>query len=115
MTKKVLAVASECAPFAKTGGLADVVGALAKVLADHGVECRVLLPLYRSISHLADGADIVLDAGAKFGGPVRVLAKQSEGIDLLLVEAPHLFDRSGQIYLNESGKDWPDPSERRRL
>lgn len=108
MTKKVLAVASECAPFAKTGGLADVVGALAKVLADHGVECRVLLPLYRSISHLADGADIVLDAGAKFGGPVRVLAKQSEGIDLLLVEAPHLFDRSGQIYLNESGKDWPD-------
>lgn len=105
---KVLAVASECAPFAKTGGLADVVGALAKVLRDQGGQCRVLLPLYRSISHLAEGADVVLDAGSKFGGPVRVLAKQAEGIDLLLIDAPHLFDRAAQIYLNEDGVDWAD-------
>ena len=108
MTTKILTVASECAPFVKTGGLADVVGALAKVLGEHDVECRVLLPLYRQIVHLADGAETVLDAGPKFGGPVRVLATTEAGVDLLLVDAPHLYDRAGQIYLNEGGTDWDD-------
>lgn len=108
MTIKQLSIASECAPFVKTGGLADVVGALAHVLGEHNVECRVLLPLYRQIAHLATGAQEVLDAGSKFGGPVRVLAKQASGIDLLLIDAPHLYDRPGQIYLNENGVDWAD-------
>jgi len=108
MTLKLLSVASECAPFVKTGGLADVVGALGPVLAGQGVACRVLLPLYRQIGHLAAGAEEVLNAGALFGGPVRVLARREKGIDLLLIDAPHLYDRSGQIYLNESGLDWAD-------
>lgn len=108
MTLKQLSVASECAPFVKTGGLADVVGALGPVVAAHGVECRVLLPLYRQIAHLADGATEVLNVGSKFGGPVRVLAQTASGIDLLLVDAPHLYDRAGQIYLNEAGVDWAD-------
>ncbi len=108
MTLKQLSVASECAPFVKTGGLADVVGALGAVMGAHGVECRVLLPLYRQIAHLADGAKEVLDAGALFGGPVRVLARRESGIDLLLIDAPHLYDRPGQIYLNENGLDWAD-------
>lgn len=108
MTLKQLSVASECAPFVKTGGLADVVGALGPVLAAHDVECRVLLPLYRQIAHLADGAEVVLDAGSQFGGPVRVLAAREDGIDLLLIDAPHLYDRPGQIYLNENGVDWAD-------
>lgn len=108
MTLKQLSVASECAPFVKTGGLADVVGALGSVIGAHAVECRVLLPLYRQIAHLANGAEEVLDAGPLFGGPVRVLAKRQDGIDLLLIDAPHLYDRPGQIYLNESGSDWAD-------
>lgn len=108
MTLKLLSVASECAPFVKTGGLADVVGALGPVLGGHDVECRVLLPLYRQIAHLAEGAKEVLNAGSQFGGPVRVLAKQASGIDLLLIDAPHLYDRPGQIYLNENGVDWSD-------
>ncbi|NNE89918.1 MAG: glycogen synthase GlgA [Silicimonas sp.] len=108
MTLKQLSVASECAPFVKTGGLADVVGALGPVLGAHEVECRVLLPLYRQIAHLATGAEEVLDLGPQFGGPVRVLAKRESGIDLLLIDAPHLYDRPGQIYLNESGADWAD-------
>lgn len=108
MTIKLLAVASECAPFVKTGGLADVVGALAKALGGNGVECRVLLPLYRQLAHLAEGADVALDAGTKFGGPVRVLATAQAGVDLLLIDAPHLYDRPGQIYLNEAGADWAD-------
>lgn len=108
MTLRVLSVASECAPFVKTGGLADVVGALAKALAGHDVECRVLLPLYRSISHLAAGSETVIDLDQRHGGPARVLAKTEAGVDLLLVDAPHLFDRAGQIYLDANGDDWRD-------
>ena len=46
---KIFFTASECVPFVKTGGLADVVGALAPVLANDGHDVRVLLPLYASI------------------------------------------------------------------
>ena len=107
MTLRHLAIASECAPFVKTGGLADVVGALAGVLTEHEVETRVLLPLYRQIATLAEGATEVMNLTA-FGGPVRVLAQRASGIELLLIDAPHLYDRPGQIYLDETGVDWPD-------
>ena len=43
---KILYAASEAAPFAKSGGLADVAGALPKALVRDGVDCRVVLPLY---------------------------------------------------------------------
>ncbi|MEE1200926.1 MAG: glycogen/starch synthase, partial [Christensenellales bacterium] len=46
---KVLFAASECVPFVKTGGLADVVGALPKEIQKTGAEVRVILPLYRSV------------------------------------------------------------------
>ena len=46
---KVLFAASECVPFVKTGGLADVVGALPKRLRDLGVDVRVMLPMYSAI------------------------------------------------------------------
>ena len=46
---KVLFVTSECAPFSKTGGLGDVVGALPKALARRGIDARVVMPLYAGI------------------------------------------------------------------
>jgi len=48
-TLKIVMIASECVPFAKTGGLADVVGALPKALHSSGHDVRVILPLYASI------------------------------------------------------------------
>ena len=47
---KILFAASECVPFVKTGGLADVVGALPKEIRKNGADIRVILPLYRTIS-----------------------------------------------------------------
>ena len=50
MDMKVLFAASECVPFVKTGGLADVAGALPPVLKARGVDVRVILPLYSAIA-----------------------------------------------------------------
>ena len=43
---KILYAASEAAPYAKSGGLADVAGALPKALVHDGIDCRVIMPLY---------------------------------------------------------------------
>ena len=53
---KILFAASECVPFIKTGGLADVVGALSPVLKAQGADVRVILPLYAAIPEQPDEA-----------------------------------------------------------
>lgn len=105
---KVLFVASECAPFIKTGGLADVIGAVPKALAQHNVAARVLMPLYPALKKIANKAEVVWSTKQLHGGPARVVAAKSGGLDLLLLDAPHLFDRDGGIYIDTSGKDWED-------
>jgi len=105
---RVLFVASECVPFVKTGGLADVVGALPKALAPLGVEVRVLLPAYPALAALTAAGRVALDLGALNGGPARLVAAEAAGLDLLLLDAPHLFDRPGNPYLGADGADWPD-------
>ena len=104
----VLFVASECAPFVKTGGLADVIGAVPKALAAEGVRVRVLLPRYPALKPVAAKGKVVLDYPDLLGGAAQVLAVEAEGIDLLLLEAPHLFERPGNIYLGADGQDWHD-------
>jgi starch synthase len=105
---KVLFVASECAPFVKTGGLADVIGAVPKALASLGVATRVLLPAYPALSALAASGTVVWQADRFFGGAARLRAVEAEGLSLLLLEAPHLYDRGASIYLGPDGADWPD-------
>lgn len=109
---KILLVASECAPFVKTGGLADVVGALPKALAVNGGEARVIMPLYPALKGLPDEASKQMGLGTLFGGPARLVAVNAEGIDLLLLDAPHLYERGAGIYLDETGKDWADNAQR---
>jgi starch synthase len=106
----VLSVASECVPFVKTGGLADVVGALPAALAPHGIALRTLLPGYPAVM-AALGTRGVAEQAAwddLFGGPARLLAGRAAGLDLLVLDAPHLFARMGSPYLGPDGKDWPD-------
>ena len=104
----VLFVASECAPFVKTGGLADVVGALPKALSAAGVAVRTLLPCYPALAPVAAGGEMVLENTGTSFGPMRVIAARAEGLDLLLLDAPHLFDRPGNPYVEAPGRDHPD-------
>jgi starch synthase len=109
---RVLSVASECAPLVKTGGLADVVGALPTALASENIETRLLLPGYPSVMEsVAQGETIYEDPGL-FGGPARIVAARASGLDLILIDAPHLYARQGNIYLGPDGRDWPDNPER---
>jgi starch synthase len=112
MAGKVLAVASEVFPLVKTGGLADVAGALPAALSHHGVEMRVLVPGYPAVIGALKEAKPVQAYDDLFEGPARVLMGRTETLDLLVVDAPHLFDRSGNPYLGPDGKDWPDNWQR---
>jgi starch synthase len=107
---KVLFVASECAPLVKTGGLADVVGALPLALKDWDV--RVLLPGYPGLLAKIEGALAVAGFDSLFGGSARVVYGMVSGLQVLLLDAPHLFDRKGSIYSGSDGKDWPDNPQR---
>ena len=108
---RVLSVASECAPLVKTGGLADVAGALPGALAPLGVEMRTLLPGYPAVMSALKAPQVVGSFDC-FGGSARLLSGTAAELDLFVVDAPHLFDRGAGIYLNEDGKDWPDNCER---
>lgn len=104
----VLFVASECAPFIKTGGLADVIGAVPKALAAQNVSVKVLIPAYPALASLLTAGQNVMAFDDLFGGPARVVSVQAQGLDMLLLEAAHLYDRAGSIYLGPDGQDWSD-------
>jgi starch synthase len=104
----VLAVTSELFPFIKTGGLADVTGALPPALERHEVATTTLIPGYPAVMAAIAAPDRVLAFDDLFGGGARVLRAHSAGLDLLVLDAPHLFDRPGNPYLGPDGKDWPD-------
>jgi starch synthase len=105
---EVLSVASEAYPLIKTGGLADVVGALPGALAGHGVTMRTLLPGYPAVMNEAGGARVVGEFADLFDGPARLLAGRFAGLDLIVLDAPHLYDRQGGPYAGPDGLDWPD-------
>ncbi|MCB2110678.1 MAG: glycogen synthase GlgA [Defluviimonas sp.] len=108
---KVLSVASECVPLVKTGGLADVVGALPGALAPEGWEMRVLVPAYPGLAARLGKAKGIWQDDNLFGGPAQVLCGRLDGVTILLLVAPHLYDRPGGIYSAE-GRDHADNPER---
>ncbi|QYK40083.1 MAG: glycogen synthase GlgA [Paracoccaceae bacterium] len=111
MGRRVLSVASECVPLLKTGGLADVVGALPGALAAHGWDMRVLMPAYRPLRQRCAAWPEVWAEDDLFGGRGRVLAGVVDGVSMLMLDAPHLFDREGGPY-GPPGGDWPDNPQR---
>ena len=105
---RVAMVASECEPFAKTGGLADVVDALSRALGQLGHEVDVYLPLYRGIEPPGPVERLDLSIPTGMGGQVQVsvLSAQARGYRLRLVDHPASFDRAN--YYGEGGADYPD-------
>ena len=105
---RVLSVASEVFPLVKTGGLADVTGALPRALAPLGVEIRTLIPGYPAVMKALGRGEAFQDWPDLFGGPAKLIAGKAGGLSVLALDAPHLFDRPGNPYLDAGGKDWPD-------
>jgi len=104
----VLSVASEVFPLAKTGGLADVAGALPPALAAEGVNVHTLMPGYPAVLAAVGEAEVVHRWPALGAGPARLLAARAAGLSLFVLDAPHLYGRSGNPYTGPDGKDWPD-------
>ena len=104
----VLAVVSEIFPLVKTGGLADVAGALPGALAAEDVAVRSLVPGYPSVLDALEGGVVVASLDDLFGGSARIVAAHADGLDLFVIDAPHLYARSGDPYRRPDGSDWPD-------
>ena len=109
---RILSVTSECAPLVKTGGLADVAGALPGALAPLGHEMRTLLPGYPSVLGQLEVTKTVWRDPHLFGGKAELLSATAAGLALYVLDAPHLFDREGSPYLDASGRDFVDNPER---
>ena len=95
---KILFAASECVPFIKTGGLADVVGALAPVLARKGHDVRVILPLYTAIPekyvnamHHVTDFEVELGWRKQYCG---IEALEQDGVTFYFVDNKYYFGRS---------------------
>jgi starch synthase len=109
---QVLSVTSEIYPLIKTGGLADVTGALPLALQKHGVFMRTLVPGYPAVMQALEGATTLHSFKTLMGGAANLLSGKAKGLDVFVLDAPHLFDRPGNPYLGPDGKDWPDNAQR---
>ena len=106
-------VASEGVPFSKTGGLADVIGALPRALAALGHQVSVYLPRYRQ-TKLSDPATVVRSVTVPFDDEYRfssvVTDGSQNGVRFYFVGYPPYFDRDA-LYGTPAG-DYPDNAER---
>jgi starch synthase len=106
-------VASECVPFSKTGGLADVIGALPRALALAGHQISVYVPRYR-LTRIPEERTVVQSVTVPFDDRYRFASILSgagyPGVRFFFVEYPPFFDRDG-LYGTSSG-DFPDNAER---
>jgi starch synthase len=108
---RIAMVASECEPFAKTGGLADVVDALSRALGNLGHEVDVYLPRYRGVDPPGSAQSLPLAVPTGNGEVgVTVLTSRAAGYRLRLVDHPPSFDRP-DFYVAD-GKDYPDNGAR---
>jgi starch synthase len=111
---KVAFLASEAIPFAKTGGLADVAGALPKFLSRLRTDVRVFMPLYREVRNKALPLRRVIDRAslewADNTSPYSVLEHRADGFSVFFIENDEYYDREC-LYGTAAG-DYPDNGER---
>jgi len=105
---QILSVASEIYPLIKTGGLADVAGALPLALAGHGIETKTLIPGYPAVMRAVKAARPRMVFDDLLGTRATIREARHAGLDLLILDAPELFDRPGGPYLDTAGMDYPD-------
>lgn len=103
----VLHIASECYPLIKTGGLADVVGALPWAQAQQGADVRVVLPYYPAVAAQLPDARVMRQIDT-FAGAITLRHAHYHGVTLYLLDAPHLYARDGNPYHNADYHDYPD-------
>ncbi|MEO7854830.1 MAG: glycogen synthase GlgA [Rubrivivax sp.] len=112
---RVLHAAAEIYPLIKTGGLADVMGALPQALRTQGADVRLLLPGLPGILDAVLHAKRVCQLGPLFGAArVVVLLARMPYTDLpvYVIDAPMLYRRAGSPYQDSSGAEWPDNLQR---
>ena len=105
----VLFATPECAPYVKTGGLGDVSAALPATLAALGHDVHVLVPAYRGMKvsgEIGDGVE--LPAYGPWPAAQLVPVKIDNGVTLLLLACPALYQRPGGPYVDASGRDYHD-------
>ncbi len=104
----VLCVASECFPLIKTGGLADVVGALPLALSQIGVETTVFIPGFPDVLSGLENKKTVAAVKLLTAKPAKVISgKTAAGLSVLALDAPDLFNVHGNPYLTATGHDRP--------
>lgn len=104
---KILHVAAEMFPLLKTGGLADVVGALPFAQQQQGDDARVLLPAYPDVMEKIPNTAITAEFDT-FAGAVCLRYGEFNGVGIYLLDAPHLFAREGNPYHDEDYQDYAD-------
>ena len=112
---KVLHAAAEVFPLVKTGGLADVLGALPRALVEEGADVRLVLPGFPAIKEGLQNRVFVRDVGAVFGaGKVSLWLGRlgDSGVSAYIVDAPFLYQRPGNPYLSADGGEWADNAQR---
>ncbi|MBN1487743.1 MAG: glycogen synthase GlgA [Anaerolineae bacterium] len=109
---KIAVIASECVPFVKSGGLADVVGALPQALRELGHEVIVILPKYRAIDEQKHGLQPFLSPlGVWMGNTLEWCrvnsATTKAGVPVYFIEFDKYFDRDG-LYHDADFRDYSD-------
>ncbi len=110
---RVVMLTAEAFPYAKTGGLADVLAALPQALAARGVEVTVMLPAYRAALAAAGAVERLGRVRAPVASrmePAEILRVSGAPVPTILVHAPRYFDRP-HLY-GPPGGDYPDNAER---
>jgi len=108
---EVLSVTSELYPLIKTGGLADVAGALPPALTRQRIAVRTLVPGYPAVMARLGTTKVLHSYEALLGQPAQLLAAKAGGLELIVLDAPAYFDRPGGLYM-DAGGDYPDNWQR---